>query len=334
MICYGESDLKENLFKAGLVAVLGYGNQGHAHALNIRESGGHVVVGARAGGQAWQRAKADGFKPVSMARAVGAGDCIALLLPDEVQGEVFQAEVVPNLKSGATLVFAHGFTITFGLIDPPEGHDVILVAPKGQGHYMRELYMEGKGLPCLIAVERDFSGHALQKALSYASLIGCLSAGAIETNFREETVTDLFGEQVVLCGGVPELVRTAFETLVRNGYRPEIAYLECLHELKIIADLMHREGIASMKERISKTAAWGSFVTGREVISDPVRVEMEKALEAIESGGFARQWMKETGKGQKRLKIAIENEYAHPIEEAGKWIRALMPYLKEKQDKS
>ncbi len=328
---YLEKDLSVNRLSDCTVAVIGYGNQGHAHALNLKESGAGVVVGARPDGNAWRRAESDGFEPVRIREAAGAADYVAILLPDEVQRPVFESDIAPFLKPEAALVFAHGFTIEFSFIVPPSGHDVILVAPKGQGHYLRKLYKEGKALPCLVAVHEDSSGHALEKALSYAAYIGCLSAGAIETSFREEAITDLFGEQVVLCGGVPELVRAAFDTLVAKGYNPEIAYLECLHELKIITDLIHRDGIASMKDRISRTAAWGSFTTGGEIITSETRSKMEEALGKIESGSFAKQWKDEANSGSKRLSAAIENERGHPIEAAGKRVRALMKYLDESE---
>jgi ketol-acid reductoisomerase len=327
MKIYRDDYLSKNVLAERTISVLGYGNQGHAHALNMRESGARVVVGARPQGTAWRRAREDGFEPLPMAQAVEAADCIAVLLPDEVQETVFEQEITPALKPGASFVFAHGFTVAFGSIVPPEGHDVILVAPKAQGHYLRKLYMRGESLPCLVGIERDSSGYALQTALSYAALIGCLSAGAIETTFREEAVTDLFGEQVVLCGGVPDLIKAAFETLVAAGYHPEVAYLECLHELKIIVDLIYGKGIASMKERISRTAAWGSVETGKQIISPAVREKMKKILADIESGRFAEEWRKEAMSGQKHLQAAIEAERSHPIESAGKKVRALMEYL-------
>jgi ketol-acid reductoisomerase len=228
---------------------------------------------------------------------------------------------------GATIVFPHGFTVAFGLIKLPAGHDVVLVAPKGQGHYLRKMFMESRSLPCLVGVEQDASGHALDKALSYASLIGCLSAGAIWTTCREEAITDLFGEQVVLCGGVPALVKAAFDTLVEHGYAPEVAYLECLHELKIITDLMHDGGIHYMRERISRTAAWGSFVTAPRMVTDATRKEMASVLAEVESGEFARQWMKESAGGQKHLRKHMNEEAQHESERAGRRVRALMPYL-------
>jgi ketol-acid reductoisomerase len=327
MKIYRERDLSINALAKRTISVLGYGNQGHAHALNMKESGARVVVGARQEGSAWHRAEEDGFQPLSLAQAVKAAECIAVLLPDEVQESVFKKDILPNLKPGTSLVFAHGFTIAFGLIDIPEGHDIILVAPKGQGHYLRKLYKKGNSVPCLVGIERDSSGHALQTALSYAAMIGCLTAGAIATSFREEAVTDLFGEQVVLCGGVPNLIKAAFETLVDAGYHPEVAYLECLHELKIIADLLHRDGIASMKDRISRTAAWGSIETGEQIVSPAVRDKMRKVLKDIESGRFAKQWKEEAAGGQKRLRAAIEAESSHAIESAGTKVRALMEYL-------
>jgi ketol-acid reductoisomerase len=329
MRIFREDDIEHPFPELGRVAIIGYGNQGHAHAMNLRDGGIDVVVGARKSGPGWSRAEADGFQPVGIPEAVGSADCVALLLPDEVQAAVFESEIRPSLKPASSLVFAHGFTITFGLVRPPEGHDVILIAPKGQGHYLRALYSKKLSLPCLIAVAGNASGRALEKALAYARMLGCLSAGAIQTSFREEAITDLFGEQVVLCGGVPALVKAAFETLVARGYRPEIAYLECLHELKIITDLMHREGIVSMREKISRTAAWGSYQTENEVVSKEVKKKMEDILGTIESGKFADGWRREAASGRKRLAEKIEQEARHPIETAGERVRELMPYLRE-----
>jgi ketol-acid reductoisomerase len=329
MRVYRDNDLADNVLAGRTISVLGYGNQGHAHALNLKESGARVRVGARPEGSAWRRAQEDGFEPLSMARAVESADCVAVLLPDEVQESVFARDIAPYLRPSASLIFAHGFTVAFGLVDPPAGHDVILVAPKGQGHYLRKLYKRGNSLPCLVGIERNGSGNALPTALSYASYLGCLAAGAIETSFREEAVTDLFGEQVVLCGGVPDLVKAAFETLVEAGYHPEVAYLECLHELKIITDLLHREGIAAMKERISRTAAWGSYHAGQRIVSSAVRDDMKGILQAIESGRFAQAWREEALGGQKHLLAAIEAERSHSIEVAGKKVRALMDYLND-----
>ena len=293
MIYDDDADLTRNLLDGATIAVLGFGNQGHAHALNLRDRKARVVVGARRAGTAWNAAVRDGFEPREIARAVENADAVVVLLPDEVQGEAFAREIEPALKDGAVLVFAHGFAIAFGLVKPPRHHDVVLVAPKGQGHFLRQTFLDGTGLPCLIAVESDVSGSARAKALSYAHLIGCLDAGAIETTFREEAVTDLFGEQAVLCGGVPELVKAAFETLVHRGYAPEIAYLECLHELKIISDLMYEKGISGMRYSISNTAEYGDLTRGKRVIGEPTREAMKKILDEIQSGEFAKEWIAE-----------------------------------------
>jgi ketol-acid reductoisomerase len=327
MKIYRDADLKKNLLKSLRVAILGYGNQGHAHALNLRDSGVSVIVGTRRGGTGWHDAARGGFESIGIAEATEQADVVVMMLPDEAQAAIFEEEIAPALRPGASIVFPHGFAVAFGLIDLPDGHDVVLVAPKGQGHYLRKMFMESQSLPCLVGIEQDASGQALDKALSYASLIGCLTAGAIWTTFREEAVTDLFGEQTVLCGGVPALVRAAFDTLVDNGYSPEVAYLECLHELKIITDLMHEGGVHYMRERISRTAAWGSFVTGPRIVTERTRKELAAVLEDIESGGFAKQWVKEAAGGQKKLRRFINEEAGHDSERAGRRVRALMPYL-------
>lgn len=329
MKIYKEIDLGADLLRDRTVAVLGYGNQGHAHALNMRDGGVNVVVGARPGGAGWKRAEGDGFEPLPIAEAAGRADCAAILLPDELQGAVFENEIKHRLRPGAACVFAHGFAVAFREIELPAGHDIILVAPKGQGHYLRKVYLEGGGLPCLIGVEVDASGRAREVALSYAHALGCLRAGAIESSFREEAVTDLFGEQAVLCGGVPELVKAAFDTLIERGYSPEVAYIECLHELKIITDLMHEGGIASMRTRISKTAAWGSFASGGALISADVKAQMREILRSIESGAFAKDWMEESHSGQRRLSDLLAEESSHAIEKAGASVRALMPHAKK-----
>jgi ketol-acid reductoisomerase len=271
MQVYTNADLPRNILEDATVAVLGFGNQGHAHALNLRDSGARVVVGARGGGAGWDAALREGFSPMEISAAVAAADVVAVLVPDESQASLFKETIAPALRPGAALVFAHGFAIAFGGVAVPSGHDVILVAPKGQGHFLRRMYVAGGALTSLVAVETDASGHAHQKMLSYAALAGCLGAGAIATTFREEAVTDMFGEQAVLCGGVPELVKAAFETLVTRGYSPEVAYIECLHELKIIVDLMAQGGLHHMRQRISRTAAWGSYVSGPRVVSDAMR---------------------------------------------------------------
>jgi len=324
MKIYKEKDLSSNLLGDSTIAVLGYGNQGHAHAQNLRESGARVVVGARRGGRAWEHARQDGFTTVGIPEAVRASEAVAVLLPDEVQPAVFGAEIAPNLRPGAPLIFAHGFSVTFRSIEPPATSDVLLVAPKAQGHHLRKAYAEGGGVACLVAVDHDASGSALLKALSYAGLLGCLRAGAILTTFRDETITDLFGEQAVLCGGVPGLVRAAFETLVEKGYPPEIAYIECLHELKIITDLMVKEGIAGMKRRISGTAAWGSCVAERRIVTAELRSTLRFLLDDIESGEFAGRWSAEASSGGRELERCLHRETEHAIENAGLSARAII----------
>lgn len=332
MKVFTEEDLDKNLLKKHTVAILGFGNQGHAHALNVRDSGITTVVGTRKGGSGWEQAAKAGFGSVGISSATAVSDVVVVLLPDEVQGIVFREEIAPALKPGATIVFCHGFTVAFGIVEPPPGHDVVLVAPKGQGHFLRKMFMASQGVPCLVGVEQDASGEALQKALSYASLIGCLRAGAIETTFRTEAITDLFGEQVVLCGGVPALVKAAFEVLVDRGYDADVAYLECLHELKIIADLMYEGGVRYMRERISRTAAWGSHETGGKIVTPEIKKAIEGVLDRIESGRFAKDWMKEAASGQKKLSQWIKSEFEHPIEPAGRRVRSLMPYLSGEDD--
>ena len=329
MRVYTEKDLDTNLLRGGTVAVVGYGNQGHAHALNLRDGGARVVVGARPGGRAWIRAESDAFPALRVGEAVGAADFVVVLVPDETQPDVFSNEIAPNLRPGATLVFAHGFSVAFGFIRPAARHDVVLVAPKGQGHYVRRAYSAGSGVPCLLAVEQDASGRALERALSYADLLGCLRVGAIETTFRDEAVTDLFGEQVVLCGGVPGLVKAAFETLVERGYPPEVAYIECLHELKIITDLMIEGGIAYMRGRISRTAAWGSCLAEGRIVSEELRSAVASILDDIESGAFAKGWHEESSSGAARLREFLENEHRHAIERTGESARRLMARPKE-----
>lgn len=329
MKIYTEEDLDKNLLKKSTVAILGFGNQGHAHALNLRDNGITTVVGTRRGGTGWEQAAKAGFDSVGISEATAQADVVVILLPDEVHGTVFREEVEPALMPGSTILFPHGFTIAFGVVKPPPGHDVALVAPKGQGHFLRKMFMASQGLPCLVGVEQDVSGDALRKALSYAALIGCLSAGAVETTFREEAVTDLFGEQVVLCGGVPELVKAAFDTLVDAGYSPEVAYLECLHELKIIADLMYQGGVRYMRDRISRTAAWGSLEVGSKIVPPQAKETLVEILQRIQSGEFAKGWMTEAKAGQKNLKKMINGEAKHPIEKAGRRMRSLMPYLSE-----
>ncbi len=332
MQVYETGDLEKDHLSGATVAVLGYGNQGHAHARNLRDSGVRVTIGARRGREAWSRAERDSFPTETIDEAVRGADFVAMLLPDESHATVYTENVKPNLRAGAALVFAHGFSIAFGEIPVDGDHDILLVAPKGQGHYLRKSFTDGVGLSCLVAVGNEASGDAQQRLLSYAQGIGCLQAGAIETTFREEAVTDLFGEQAVLCGGVPSLVKASFDVLVSKGYSPEVAYIECLHELKIITDLMVEGGIAFMRKRISGTAAWGSFETGPELVSKQTREKLEAVLEGIESGEFAERWREEARNGKKRLKELIKKEADHPIERAGDRVRALM--LRRKEDRT
>ncbi len=323
MVVYAPNHLTRNLLDGATVAVLGFGNQGHAHALNLRDSGARVLVGARPDGPGWKAAKTAGFDVLAIADATSRADVVAMLLPDEVQADVFAENIAPSLRDGAALVFAHGFAIAFGGVDAGRNHDVVLVAPKGQGHFLRSEYQAGRSVPCMVAVETDASGNALQRALSYAALIGCLNAGAIATSFREEAITDMFGEQAVLCGGVPELVKAAFETLVAKGYSPEVAYIECLQELKIIADLMYAGGLHDMRERISRTAAWGSFESGKHLVTDETRRALAKILDDVESGRFAKRWLEEARAGQTTLDARMQAEATHTIEDAGRAVRAL-----------
>ncbi len=323
MKVYGPHNLDRNLLDRRTVAVLGFGNQGHAHALNLRDSGASVVVGARRGGEGASAAERAGFETLSIADATSRADVVVVLLPDEAQADLYQKEIAPALRKDAALVFAHGFAIAFAGVSPAKTHDVVLVAPKGQGHFLRREYQAGRSIPCMLAVDNDASGQALQLALSYAAHVGCLQAGAIATTFREEAITDMFGEQAVLCGGVPELVKAAFETLVAKGYSPEVAYIECLQELKIIADLMYEGGVHDMRERISRTAAWGAFESGPRIVTDETRRTLEKILDDVESGRFAKRWLDEARAGQRVLKSRIDAEAEHDIERAGDAVRAL-----------
>ncbi|MFM7582259.1 MAG: ketol-acid reductoisomerase, partial [Caldilinea sp.] len=274
-------------------AVLGYGSQGHAHSLNLRDSGMDVRIGLYPGSKSWAKAEADGLRVLSAAEACAEADMIMVTLPDPIQGKVYEQEIAPNLKAGDTLMFAHGFNIRFGMIQPPAEIDVTMVAPKAPGHRVREVFKEGSGVPALVAVHQDASGKALQNALAYAKGIGSTRAGVLETTFAEETETDLFGEQAVLCGGVSELVKAGFQTLVDAGYQPEIAYFECMHELKLIVDLMYQGGLSYMRYSISNTAEYGDYTRGPRIVTDETKAEMKKILEEIQSGQFAREWILE-----------------------------------------
>ncbi len=308
---------------SGTVAVLGFGSQGHAHALNLNDSGVDVVVGLREGSSSLAAAEEAGLEVASPAEAVRGAQLVAFLLPDQVQPAVYE-EVAPHLEPDATLLFAHGFNVHYGRIAPPAGHDVIMVAPKGPGHIVRRIFTEGYGTPALIAVAQDASGNARETALAYAKGIGATRAGVIETTFLEETETDLFGEQAVLCGGVTELVRLGFETLVEAGYQPEIAYYECLHELKLIVDLMYEGGLAGMRWSISDTAEYGDLTRGPRVVDDHVRENMRRLLADIREGGFAREWIAEMDAGEPHLRELRQHAAAERIETVGAELRALM----------
>ena len=332
MKVYKDSDADLEVLKDKVIAVLGYGSQGHAHALNLRDSGLNVIVGVRKGGRSYEKAKKDGFEPLPVKEACEKADLIMILLPDQTQPEVYKNEIAPALKPGKMLLFAHGFNIHFNQIVPPPDVDVAMVAPKGPGHLVRRQFIEGKGVPCLIAVQQDATGEAFKKALAYAKGIGGTRAGVIETTFKEETETDLFGEQVVLCGGVSALIKAAFETLVEAAYQPEVAYFECLHELKLIVDLIYEGGLAFMRYSISDTAEYGDLTRGPRIINDSVRAEMKKILKEIQSGEFAREWILENQAGRPVLNALRRKEKEHPIEEIGKKLRAMMPWIKKPEE--
>ncbi|PZN09486.1 MAG: ketol-acid reductoisomerase [Bacillota bacterium] len=323
---YYDRDADPSRIQRRKVAIIGYGSQGHAQALNLRDRGVDVIVGIRPGPSA-ERARADGFDPVSPAEAAAAADVIVLLIPDEKQPAVYEAEIAPHLTDGKALGFSHGFNIHFGQIRPPAGVDVFMVAPKAPGHLFRRLVREGMGVPGLLAVAQDATGEAKQLALSYAWGIGCTRAGVIETTFKEETETDLFGEQAVLCGGVTELVKAGFETLVEAGYQPEIAYFECLNELKLIVDLMYEGGLARMRYSVSDTAEYGDLTRGPRIIDQGVRQRMWEILAEIQSGAFAREWILENQAGRPVMNARRRQEAAHPIEEVGRRLRAMMDWL-------
>lgn len=326
---YYDSDANLDLLANKTVAIIGYGSQGHAHALNLKDSGVNVVVGLYPGSKSAQKAASEGLKVLSVAEASAAADLIMILLPDEVQKTVYLEEIKPNLKAGKVIAFAHGFNIHFGQVVPPEDVDVIMVAPKGPGHLVRRTYTQGEGVPCLFAVFQDASGQARDRAMSYAKGIGGTRAGVLETTFREETETDLFGEQVVLCGGLSELIKSGFETLVNAGYQPEIAYFECLHEVKLIVDLVVEGGLAKMRDSISNTAEYGDYTRGPRIVTDDTRAEMKKILKEIQSGQFAREFVLENQSGKPGFTAMRRQEAEHPIEEVGKDLRAMFSWLKK-----
>jgi ketol-acid reductoisomerase len=311
----------------GKVAVIGYGSQAHAHALNLLDSGVEVEVGLREGSPSWAAAEAAGLTVRTIPEAVRGARLVALLVPDQVQPKVFAEQVAPALEPAAAVLFAHGFNVHYGRIQPPAGHDVIMVAPKGPGHVVRRLFTEGFGTPALIAVAQDASGRAKELALAYAAGIGATRAGVLETTFAEETETDLFGEQAVLCGGVTELVRAGYETLVEAGYDPRLAYFECLHELKLIVDLMYEKGITGMRYSVSNTAEYGDLTRGKRVIGAESRQAMKKILEEIQSGEFAREWIAENRAGQENFQRMREEQKDHQVEREGRELRSMMDWI-------
>lgn len=330
MKVYYDKDADLNLLKDKTVAIIGYGSQGHAHALNLRDSGVKVVIGQRPGSANYDLARENGFTPVSAAEAAAQADMIMILTPDETQRAIYENDVKPNLKKGKAILFAHGFNIHFSQILPPDDIDVLMVAPKGPGHLVRRTYVEGGGVPCLVAVQQNPSGNGLKLALAYAKGIGGTRSGVIETTFREETETDLFGEQAVLCGGLTALVKAGFETLVEAGYQPEIAYFECMHEVKLIVDLMHEGGMAKMRYSISDTAEYGDYRTGPRIITAETKKEMRRVLDDIQQGKFARDFILEAQAGYPMFKATRRIEAEHQIEEVGKRLRAMMPWLNKK----
>jgi len=327
-VYYG-NDIKENQLIGKTIAVIGYGSQGHAHALNLHDNGHKVVVGCRPG-KSWNKAASAGLYVTTVAEASKLADIIMILLPDEHQPKVFENEIAPYLENGKALAFAHGFNIHFKQIIPPEDVDVFLIAPKGPGHLVRRIFIDDAGVPALFGIYQDVTGNAKEIALSYADGIGSTRAGVLETTFKEETETDLFGEQAVLSGGVTTLVKTGFETLIEAGYQPEVAYFECLHELKLIVDLMYEGGITYMRYSISDTAQWGDFVSGPRVIADSSKEAMRSILAEIQDGTFAEGWINENKNGRHVFNRINESEKNHQIEEVGEKLRAMMPFIKRK----
>lgn len=330
---YYDNDADLNRLKGKTVAIIGYGSQGHAHALNLKESGVNVVVGLHETSKSRAKAQADGVNVLSVADASKAADVVMMLTPDTAQAQIYSDEIAPNLKDGATLMFAHGFNIRYGQIVPPKNVDVSMVAPKSPGHRVREVFQHGGGVPALVAVYQDASGHALENALAYAKGLGCARAGVLQTTFQEETETDLFGEQAILCGGVSALVKAGFETLVDAGYQPEVAYFECMHELKLIVDLFYQGGLNYMRYSVSDTAEWGDYVAGPRIVTEETKAAMKQLLADIQSGAFAEDWIEENHTGRSRFNAARAADLDHPIEQVGRKLRAMMPFVNPKEVK-
>ena len=329
MRVFYDRDADLNLIKGKKVCIVGYGSQGRAHALNLKDSGCEdIIVALREGSSTAKKVEADGLKVMSVAEAAKVSDLMMMATPDELQAGIYKNEIAPNIRDGAAIAFAHGLNVHFGLIEPKDTVDVLMVAPKGPGHTVRGEYQKGGGVPCLIAVDRDASGNAHDLALSYACGVGGGRSGVIETTFQEECETDLFGEQVVLCGGLVELIRAGFETLVDAGYAPEMAYFECLHEVKLIVDLIYEGGIANMNYSISNTAEWGEYMSGPRIITDETKAEMKRVLNDIQSGKFTSEWMQEWHSGAARFKATRRLNDGHPIEEVGEKLRGMMPWIK------
>lgn len=326
---YYDKDADLSAYKGRTIGIIGYGIQGRGQALNLRDSGLNVMVAQRPGSKNYEQAKADGFEPVEAKVVAKKADVIVILTQDHVQAGLYRKSIKRYLKKGKALVFSHGFNIHFGQIKPPDDIDVWMIAPKGPGALVRSQFEEGKGVPCLVAIHQDASGHAMADALAYARGIGGGRAGVFETSFKEETETDLFGEQAVLCGGASELVRAGFETLVEAGYAPEMAYFECLHELKLIVDLFYQYGIKGMRSRVSDTAEYGDYTRGPRIITARTRKEMKKILSEVQSGKFAREWIRENKKGRPKFNVYRKESENHPVEKIGAQLRAMMPWMKK-----
>jgi ketol-acid reductoisomerase len=331
MKIYYDKDANLNHLKGKKIAIIGYGSQGHAQAQNLRESGLNVIVAEMRGTENYQFALKDGFKPISASEASKQADLIQILTQDHVQAKLYEMDVKPNLQKGKTLLFSHGFNIHYGQIVPPREIDVVMIAPKGPGHLVRREFQKGAGVPSLVAIYQDFSKKAKQTALAYAKGIGATRAGVIETTFKEETETDLFGEQAVLCGGVTELIKAGFDTLVEAGYQPEIAYFECLHELKLIVDLMYEGGMSFMRYSVSDTAEYGDLTRGKRVITSETREEMKRMLKEVQTGSFAKEWILENQVGRPVFNALKKKEAEHLIESVGKKLRSMMGWLQEKK---